>query len=81
MIFETILVKLIFDYITLNSQGHYPLFVEVIISIPANPHLQLTNLTNVLYQGSFDIASYVLYNEDSASFPKEDANEYSISYI
>ncbi len=73
--------KLIFDYVTLNSQGHYPLFVEVIISIPANPHLQLRNLTNVLYQGSFDIASYVLYNEDSASFPKEDANEYSNGYI
>lgn len=61
--------KLIFDYVTLNSQGHYPLFVEIIISIPANPHLQLTNLTNVLY------------NEDSASFPKEDANEDAISYI
>lgn len=61
--------ELIFDYVTLNSQGHYPLFIEAIISIPANPHLQLTNLTNMLY------------NEDSASFPKEDAYEYSTSYI
>ncbi|MFD5259936.1 hypothetical protein ACFWJC_03670 [Bacillus wiedmannii] len=73
--------ELIFDYVTLNSQGYYPLFIEAIISIPANPHLQLTNLTNMLYQGSFDIAYYVLYNEDSASFPKEDAYEYSTSYI
>lgn len=66
---------------TLNSQGSYPLLVEVIISIPANPYLQLTNLANVLYQGSFDIASYVLYNKDSSSIPKEDVYEYSNGYI
>ncbi|MED1169454.1 hypothetical protein P4U42_25195, partial [Bacillus paranthracis] len=66
---------------TLNSQGSYPLLVEIIISIPANLQLQLINFANVLYQGSFDIASYVLYNKDSASIPKEDVYEYPNGYI
>ena len=33
----------------------------------------------MLSQGSFDIVSYVLYNEESASIPKEDVYEYSLA--
>ena len=56
------------------------MFDEAIISMPATP-LLTNNLNKWATSRFFDIVCYVLYNEESASIPKEDIYEYSIGHI